>query len=70
MKIDSEGNLYCCAQGGLHVFAPDGRLLGRLRTPMQLPNFTWGGDDLRSLYLTGITTLYRVRTRIPGIPLF
>ena len=70
MKIDSEGNLYCCAQGGLHVFSADGALLGRLRTPMQIPNFTWGDDDLCSIYLTGITTLYRVRTRIPGIPLF
>ena len=70
MKIDSEGNLYCCAQGGLHIFRADGSFLGRLRTPMQVTNFTWGDDDLRSLYLTGITTLYRVRARIPGIPLF
>lgn len=70
MKIDSEGNIYCCAQGGLHIFRADGSCLGRLRTPMQITNFTWGDDDLRSLYLTGITTLYRVRSRIPGIPLF
>ena len=70
MKIDSEGNVYCCAQGGLHIFRADGSLLGRLRTPMQITNFTWGDDDLRSLYLTGITTLYRVRARIPGMPLF
>ena len=70
MKIDSEGNLYCCAAGGLHFFQPDGTFLGRLRTPIQIPNFTWGDEDLCSLYLTGVTTLYRVRTRIPGIPLF
>ena len=70
MKIDSEGNVYCCAQGGLHIFRPDGRFLGRLRTPMQITNFTWGDEDLCSLYLTGITTLYRVRARIPGSPLF
>ena len=70
MKIDAEGNIYCCAQGGLHIFRADGNFLGRLRTPMQITNFTWGDDDLRSLYLTGITTLYRVRARIPGNPLF
>ncbi len=70
MKIDSEGNLYCCAQGGLHVFRADGTCLGRLLMPMQVTNFTFGDADLRSLYLTGITTLYRVRTRIPGLPLF
>ena len=70
MKIDSEGNLYCCAAGGLHVFGADGAFLGRLRAPMQIPNFTFGDADLRGIYLTGVTTLYRVRTRIPGIPLF
>ena len=62
MKIDSEGNLYCCAQGGLHVYKRDGSFLGRLLTPMQVTNFTWGDDDMRSIYLTGITTLYRART--------
>ena len=70
MKIDSQGNLYCCAQGGLHVFREDGTLLGRLRTPMQITNFTWGGTDLRSIFLTGITTLYRVPTNAPGLALF
>ena len=70
MKIDSAGNLYCCAQDGLHVYRADGILLGRLLMPMQTPNFTWGDADLCSIYLTGITALYRVRTRIPGIPLF
>ena len=70
MKTDSEGNLYCCAAGGLHVFAADGAFLGRLRTPMQITNFTFGDEDLRGIYLTGITTLYRVRARIAGIPLF
>lgn len=70
MKIDSLGNLYCCAQGGLHVFKADGRLLGRLLTPMQITNFTWGDADLRSIYLTGLTTLYRARAGIAGSPLF
>lgn len=70
MKVDSEGNLYCCAAGGLHVFDADGAFLGRLRTPMQITNFTFGDEDLSALFLTGITTLYRARTRIPGLPLF
>ena len=70
MKIDSQGNLYCCAAGGLHIFAADGTQLGRLRTPMQVTNFTFGDADLRGIYLTGITTLYRVRALVPGLPLF
>jgi len=70
MKVDSVGNLYCCAQGGLHVFRADGRLLGRLLLPMHITNFTWGDADMRSIYITGISTLYRVRTRIAAVPLF
>ena len=70
MKTDSEGNLYCCAAGGLHIYGSDGLYLGRLRTPMQVTNFTFGDEDLRGIFLTGITTLYRVGANIPGLPLF
>jgi len=70
MKIDSAGNLYCCGPGGLHVFAPDARYLGVIRVPEVVANFTWGDDDLKSLFLTASGKLYRVRTKTPGIPLF
>jgi gluconolactonase len=70
MKIDSAGNLYCCGPGGLHVFAPDARCLGVIRVPEVVANFTWGDDDLKSLFLTASGKLYRVRTKTPGIPLF
>ena len=70
MKIDSAGNLYCCGPGGLHVFLPDAHCIGVIRTPEGLANFTWGEDDYRSLFLTASTSLYRVRTKTPGRPLF
>jgi gluconolactonase len=70
MKIDSAGNLYCCGPGGLHVFAPDARYLGVIRVPEVVANFTWGDDDLKSLFLTASGKLYRVRTKTPGLPLF
>ena len=70
MKIDSAGNLYCCGPGGLHVFSPDAVSLGVIKTPEVVANFTWGDDDLRSLFLTATSSLYRTRSRTPGIPLF
>lgn len=70
MKIDSAGNLYCCGPGGLHVFSPDAVSLGVIKTPEVVANFTWGGDDMRSLFLTATSSLYRTRSRTPGIPLF
>lgn len=66
MKIDSAGNLYCCGPGGVHVFAADARPLGVIRTPEVVANFTWGDDDLSSLFLTASTSLYRMKVRIPG----
>ena len=66
MKIDSEGNLFCCAQGGVHIFASDATCLGVIRIPEQAANFCWGDADRRSLYITASSRLYRVRLRVAG----
>lgn len=66
MKIDSDGNLYCCGPGGIHVFDPDAVCLGVIRVPEYTANFTWGDDDLRSLFIAASTSIYRVRVRVPG----
>lgn len=66
MKIDGAGNLYCTGPGGVHVFDDRANLLGVIRVPEVVANFNWGDDDLRSLFLTASTSLYRVRVRVPG----
>lgn len=68
MKIDSAGNVYCCGPGGIHVFAPDAACLGVIRVPEYTANFCFGDDDLRSLYVTASTSLYRLRVTTPGTP--
>ncbi len=70
MKIDRLGNVYCCGPGGIHVFTPQARCLGVIRTPEPAANFCWGDSDDRSLFITASTSLYRIRTAIPGRPLF
>jgi gluconolactonase len=70
MKLDRDGNLYCCGPGGLHVLSPNARSLGVIQTPEVVANFTWGDDDFRSIFLTASTSLYRVRTKTPGVALF
>jgi len=70
MKFDSHGYLYCSGPGGIQVFDETAQLLGRLLTPEVAANFTWGDDDLCSLYLAATTSLYRLRVKIPGNPLF
>ena len=66
MKVDAEGDLFCTGPGGIHVFDTAGRLLGVIRLPERPANFAWGGDDRRSLFVTATTSLYRLKTKVPG----
>ena len=68
MKVDIEGNVYCKASGGLHVIDPKGNLLGRMIIPEDFSNMAWGDADWKTLYITGRTSVYRVRLNIPGAP--
>lgn len=70
MKVDSQGNLYCAGPGGVHVFDRSARPLGVIRVPEVTANFTWGGEDLRTLFLCASTTLRSIRVAVPGIPVF
>lgn len=68
MKIDIEGHLYVTGATGVWVFEPDGTCLGVIATPERPANCAWGDADRQSLYITARTGLYRIRTRIPGLP--
>lgn len=66
MKCDAAGHIYCTGPGGVHIFDPAARLLGVIQTPQQAANLCFGGDDLRTLYITASTALYRLALRTPG----
>ena len=83
MCIDSAGNLYVAAglhktretsetldtKPGIHVISPDGALLAYRETPEDtITNCTFGGADLKSLYVACGTLLLHIPTKIPGKP--
>jgi gluconolactonase len=68
MKVDVEGRVYCTGPGGTWVFAPDGQRLGIIETPEVPANICFGGPDLRTLFLTARTSVYTLRTSVPGQP--
>ena len=71
LKTDAAGHVFCAGPGGVHIYHPaDGDCLGVIETPAFCANFTWGGDDMRTFFLTASTGLYRTRVKVPGIPLF
>lgn len=70
MKLRADGHLFCTGPGGIHIFTPDATCLGVILVPEQAANFTWGDDDLKSLYITASTSVYRVRVNASGQKLF
>lgn len=82
LKQDQKGRLYVAAglskpnppfelaedkKGGIYVLSPEGKLLDFLPVPRdEVTNCAFGGDDLKTLYITAGGTLYSIRTTTPG----
>jgi gluconolactonase len=67
IKVDERGNLYVCGPGGIWLLSEEGRHLGTLRLPEAPHNLAWGDEDGRTLYVTALTSIYRIRLEVPGI---
>jgi gluconolactonase len=63
MKCDEHGNVWVTAPGGLWVYNPAGRLLGKISIPELSANLHWGGADWRTLFVCATHSLYSVTTR-------
>ena len=67
MALDKAGNLFATGPGGVSVYAPDGRLLGRIDTGEPVANVAFGGPDGRTLYLAANNAIARIRTLTKGL---
>ena len=61
IKVDPEGCLYVCGPGGIWVLSPSGEKLELIELPEAPHNLAWGDADGRSLYVTAMTSIYRIR---------
>jgi len=68
MKIDEHGNVWATGPGGVHVYTPDGALLGRIVTNVPTANVAWG-EDGSTLFITANHRVLRVLTKTRGQPL-
>jgi gluconolactonase len=72
MCLDSQGNIVAAAgqnaTSGLFVVSPQGALLCHFPLPEFATNVAFGGADLCDLYITASSSVYRLRSRVPGGP--
>ena len=57
IKVDAQGRVYVSAFDGVHVFDPEGRLLGKIRLPGAV-NFAFGGVDRNILFITADSAVF------------
>jgi len=69
MKVDVRGNVFCTGPGGVWVLEAAGELLGTIEVPEVPANLAWGDHDLKTLYFTARTGIYRMRVQTGGAPL-
>jgi gluconolactonase len=66
MRIDRDGRLFSTAGDGVHIFSPEGKLLGKIRTPKTAANCAFGGPDKKTLFITANSEVWAVRLNVPG----
>jgi len=60
MDIDKTGNLFATGPGGVWIFSPNGKLLGKIKTGQATANCTFS-DDYKYLYMTAHSYLLRIK---------
>jgi gluconolactonase len=67
LRVDSKGNLYETAAGGVWIISPEGKHLGTILTPELAANVEFGDADRETLYIAARTSIYKIRVNTPGI---
>jgi gluconolactonase len=67
-RLDTAGRVWASAADGVHIYHPDGTLLGKLLVPETVSNLTWGGPKRNRLFITATTSVYSLFTTANGAP--
>ena len=72
IRCDRDGNIWSAAgwggkdYDGVHIFAPDGTLIGRINLPEPCANLCFGGEKHNRLFMTASQSLYSLYVNIQG----
>jgi gluconolactonase len=65
-RLDAAGNLWTSAGDGVHCYAPDGTLIGKIAVPEVVANICFGGPKRNRLFICATTSLYSIFLRTQG----
>lgn len=65
-RLDALGNLWTSAGDGVHCYAPDGVLLGKICVPEVVANVCFGGPKRNRLFICATTSLYAIYLATQG----
>ena len=66
IRCDSQGRIFSSAGDGVHIFAANGSLIGKILVPETLANLCFGGKDNQTLYITARKSLYAITVSATG----
>jgi gluconolactonase len=73
IRCDTEGNVWSAAgwggagYDGVHIFAPDGTLIGKIVLPETCSNLCFGGIKRNRLFMTASQSLYSLYVNAQGV---
>ncbi len=72
IRCDMDGNVWSAAGwgdekfNGVHVFAPDGKLIGKIHLPETCANLCFGGTKKNRLFMAASQSLYALYVGTEG----
>ena len=75
-RCDIDGNLWCgwgmgdAGLDGVHVFNPDGKLIGRIDLPERCATLCFGGAHRNRLFMAASTSVYALYVNTQGVGYF
>lgn len=67
IKCDVDGRVWSSAGNGVHIFAPDGHVIGRIIF-QRTANLCFGGPQYKTLYMTGQPYVTSMPVLVAGAP--
>jgi gluconolactonase len=72
LRVDTDGNLWCAwgggeAEDGVAIYAPDGKMIGRIMLPERCANVCFGGKKRNRLFMAASQSVYALYVETQGV---